>query len=534
MHNDAGFKNPNGTTAPAGTYGAVTDGRIGVTNASGSHDFGADQYFHVTTANTAPQQLIAPPAFLSDRLEGRSRQSATQTAAESGARQDAGARQVTHQSESTFAPTGLNGGTGDTRVSSSTALPATPIMLQSTAFQVTTQTTTSALGLASVVQVPPTFTGTVFYYLVGALNIPITCSNPPCGSLAAGEITLAINTSLGRATVAANVIDQSGGIANFSTPANSTGIPVTVNGGVVTFNATLDHANFPLSNGSFRCSDCTVANTPGFANQLSFSGTVNGAQATVTVSEVDATGSASITATLQQTPTPNNSAAAIALQRQTGGTDTRSSSYFNVILDASGSPLRVGPLVGAESGFVGSATNTIVGSAPAVGNLVWGKWTGPGALITDSNYATYVTGPGSVQPWITGAATNSIPTSLGTQTYTMIPGASIVNNGTGTMNAATLTAGFLNRTINLNLNATNVGSGNTFQMNAQGLFSPTTARFSQAFNTVSCPGPCTGGAPSGSMAGFFAGPQAEGAGIAFSAGFGGTGTGVTGVVGLKR
>ena len=209
---------------------------------------------------------------------------------------------MTQQSESTFAPTGLNGGTGDTRVSSSTALPATPIMLQSTAFQVTTQTTTSALGLASVVQVPPTFTGTVFYYLVGALNIPITCSNPPCGSLAAGEITLAINTSLGRATVAANVIDQSGGIANFSTPANSAGIPVTVNGGVVTFNATLDRANFPLSNGSFRCSDCTVANTPGFANQLSFSGTVNGAQATVTVSEVDATGSGSITATLQQTP----------------------------------------------------------------------------------------------------------------------------------------------------------------------------------------------------------------------------------------
>jgi hypothetical protein len=138
-----------------------------------------------------------------------------------------------------------------------------------------------------------------------------------------------------------------------------------------------------------------------------------------------------------------------------------------------------------------------------------------------------------VQPWITGDATNSIPTSLGTQTYTMIPGASIVNNGTGTMNAATLTADFLNRTINLNLNGTNVGSGNTFQMNAQGLFSPTTARFSQGFNTVSCSGPCTDGTPSGSMAGFFAGPQAEGAGIAFSAGFGGTGTGVTGVVGLK-
>ena len=109
--------------------------------------------------NTAPQQLIAPPAFLSDRLEGRSphvnanRGRKRRKAGRGRKASDAAKRKH-------VAPTGLNGGTGDTRVSSSTALPATPIMLQSTAFQVTTQTTTSALGLASVVQVPPTFTGT--------------------------------------------------------------------------------------------------------------------------------------------------------------------------------------------------------------------------------------------------------------------------------------------------------------------------------------------------------------------------------------
>ena len=41
------------------------------------------------------------------------------------------------------------------------------------------------------------------------------------------------------------------------------------------------------------------------------------------------------------------------------------------------------------------------------------------------------------------------------------------------------------------------------------------------------------GTPGGSYNGFFSGPQAEGAGVAFSAGFG-AGTGVTGVVGFKR
>src|SRR6267378_6131984 len=56
-----------------GTYGGVTDGRIEVVNQTGEHEFAANTFFYVAAANTAPQNLIAPPTFLYDRLEGQSR-----------------------------------------------------------------------------------------------------------------------------------------------------------------------------------------------------------------------------------------------------------------------------------------------------------------------------------------------------------------------------------------------------------------------------------------------------------------------------
>src|SRR6202165_2291133 len=56
-----------------GTYGAVTDGRIEVANQTGDHEFAANTFFYVANANTAPQNLIAPPTFLYDRLEAQSR-----------------------------------------------------------------------------------------------------------------------------------------------------------------------------------------------------------------------------------------------------------------------------------------------------------------------------------------------------------------------------------------------------------------------------------------------------------------------------
>lgn len=64
---------PLGKPVPNGTYGGVTDGRIGVTNNAADREFGANEYFFVANQNTPPQGLLAPPGFLHDRLEGQVR-----------------------------------------------------------------------------------------------------------------------------------------------------------------------------------------------------------------------------------------------------------------------------------------------------------------------------------------------------------------------------------------------------------------------------------------------------------------------------
>ncbi|MDH4189316.1 MAG: FecR family protein [Betaproteobacteria bacterium] len=64
---------PGGGSIPNGTYGGVTDGRIGVLNNTGEHEFGAQEFFHVASLMSAPERLLAPPSFLYDRLSGRSR-----------------------------------------------------------------------------------------------------------------------------------------------------------------------------------------------------------------------------------------------------------------------------------------------------------------------------------------------------------------------------------------------------------------------------------------------------------------------------
>ncbi len=62
-----------GQSVQNGTYGGVTDGRIGVTNNAGDREFGANEYFFVANQDTLPQSLIAPPSFLYDRLSGQTR-----------------------------------------------------------------------------------------------------------------------------------------------------------------------------------------------------------------------------------------------------------------------------------------------------------------------------------------------------------------------------------------------------------------------------------------------------------------------------
>jgi hypothetical protein len=546
-------RNPDGSLGEDGDYGLVREGSVAITTSetkTGSvfgsdqimhvasapqveREFSSDQVFRVARKTGQVQQLIGPPNFLFAPIGAvgatkppvtppAPRQDTATTLALTGQRGDiAGDTRVTSTVTNNTNFTFLN-----VKQQSATVAPALDPVLQA-------GSALTVQGPAAVLQ--PAATGTVFYRLTGPFNLPVTCSDPPCGPLVNGDITLGVNFTLQLAFVRVNAMDNEGGFVNIASPLASGGIPVTASGGQVTFNATFNRADFPENQGAFRCSDCAPGGGVGFFDKLTFSGTINGPSATVTVSATDADGSGSATGTLTQQTPPNNFAAAIATQRQPGGVDTYSAAYWDVEVDGSGRAriVAAGGTAGARIAKVGTANNTIVGSSPAAGNLVWGTWSAGGATITDSNYNTFTTMPGQVQPWITGSATSTLPTSLGSSvTYT--PVGSIVNNNTGGMlNSASLTANFVSRTMAVSVNATNSQAGNTFQMNGTSGISPLNGRFSSGFSSVTCAGPCSGGTPDGSFAGFFAGPNAEGAGMAFSAGFG-AGTGVTGVVGFKR
>ena len=506
-------RNPDGALAKDGLYGRVIGTSFGtnrnsVTNETGEHLFGISQNYHVPDAKTVPQLLLEPPGFVSVAVKSKS----TKPPAGTGGEQAA-----------------AGGAQEDPR--GATPPPPPPPELVFTAPE-----ERGPSGDPAVVPPAAVPTGIVFYRLTGPFNLPVTCTTPPCGALVNGDITLGVNFTLRLAYVRTNAIDNFGDKFNVGNPLASGGIPVTVSGGQITFSGTVNRADFPNNQGAFRCSDCGPGDTLGFFDSLSASGTISGSSATVTLSGTDAGGSGFITATLTQQTPPNNLAAAMTIQEFGGGANSIGASFWDVDVDASGRALRVaqGGTVGARIATVGSATNTIVGSAPAAGNLVWGKWNGPGAQITDFDYVTFTTTSGQTQPWITGTATTTLPASLGSSvTYTPIPNGSIVNNGTGALNSALLTANFVNRTLAISLNATNPGAGNTFQMNGTSGISAVSGRFQASFSSVTCMGPCVGGTPGGGMAGFFAGANAEGAGVAFNAGFG-LGTGVNGVAALKR
>jgi len=63
-----------GNRVTNGTYGAVMEGRISITNdARQENQFGVGDFFFVSDRKSPPQRLIAPPEFLRDRLDGRAR-----------------------------------------------------------------------------------------------------------------------------------------------------------------------------------------------------------------------------------------------------------------------------------------------------------------------------------------------------------------------------------------------------------------------------------------------------------------------------
>lgn len=545
---DNNCRNADGSLATNGTYGAITDGRISVTNRTGEHVFGSNQFFSVQSPTALPKQLIGPPPFLQDTLQGRGR--AKGTVAEAPAAPQGGGGQATggggagSESASTVAQTGLGGGTGDTSVTSATASLPPPVVLLPTVTP-----TTNAPSVNTLLQAPAS--GIVFYRFDGSTSIPVTsCSSAPCGTIEAADLTLGVDFTNKRAYLKANFVsvDQNGGgvsFFNLGTPFSSGGMPITVSGGQVSFSATLDRSSFPRENGAFRCLGCAdsgMSITPGWLDTMSISGTISGAQANLTLTGSSVTGGGgSFNATLTETALPNSDAAAIVAPANpsTGGAYlAASSAYWGVVVDPSSRMLLAFGAVGEPTAVAGSAVNRISGSAPAYGNLVWGSWTGGGAVVVPYDYSAYTTpasGPGSYVPWITGNVTPVLPASLGTVTFTPIgwelPGNAIANS-------ASLTANFVNRTMSITLDATNTQYGNRFVGIGTSGIGSTSSRFSSAFSSVTCnpcrtlPGPAAG---SGNFAGFFAGPNAEGAGLAFiMGGLGTAGTGVAGAVAFKR
>jgi hypothetical protein len=523
-----------------GTSVGFTEGAGTIRTQGGELQLAAGESAYAPNATANPVRTLSFPRT---QQEARARPSASQQAQ---AAQKGGAA-TTASSATTAAQSGDSG--GGVLTSTNLNAPLAQVTTQPV-FQVTSTPNPETI-------LAPSFTGTTFYRLEGPFNIPTSCTNPPCSTAVAGEFTLAVNFALQRATASVNMKFADGGIINAGSPISSSGFPISIIGGQPTFSATFNLADFPLNRGAFACSDCGPGNSPGFMEQITVSGTINGSQATVTFGGTDQGGSGSVTATLTQRDPPNNFAAAIVTPRLTAGStnvnnfqgaDARSAAYFNVQLDSSGRLLQFGPNVGGPAASVGTATNTIVGTAPAAGNLVWGTWSNGGATITDSNYNTFTSGPPSslsitaIQPWITGEASNTLPPSLGTLTFT--PVGSLFSNPAAHLNSASLTADFVNRSLSLSINASappGTGGTNVYQMNATTGFSPTNGRFSAGFNTVTCSGPCNSGVgtPSAAFGGFFSGAQAQGAGVAFTAGFGagnpnGTGNGLNGVVALKR
>ncbi len=520
VHCDNDCDRPGARSVSNGTYGSVVDGRIAVSNKAGETVFGSDQFFFVASDATPAQRLIGPPELLKEVRATTKPKPGAEAPTTAQAQEASGGPQS--------APA------DDMRVSSSVSnAVAIPAALTTNVFQ------PAAQGPAAILE--PTFSGTVFYRIAGPFNIPFSCSDGPCSPITAGDITLGVNFTLQHAVVSVNVQFSDGGIVNIGTPFSSQGLPLTVEGGQVTFSGTFNLADHPQNIGAFRCSNCGPNETRGFLSSMTFSGTISGAQATLTISGVGQDGgSGSATTTLTQATPPNNDVAAIATPTFGGGASARSAAFWGVQLDGSRRLVDFGPSVGQIQANVGSATNTIAGSRPDAGNLVWGAWTGNGAQITDFNYVTFSpTGTGSTtpfMPWITGTATNTLPPALGSS-VTYSPVGWLINNGFAVLNSGSITADFVNRTMNLNLDATRTsGELNRFVMSGGSGFSSITGRFSAGFANVQCvSGPCTSGGNQigGSFGGFFAGQQAEGAGVAFTAGFG-VGTGVVGVVGFKR
>ena len=513
--------NKDGSVAPSGAYGGVSDGRIGVVNQSGEKVFGRDEYFYVASITTPPQTLIAPPSFLSDRLEGQARSSSKQQAAEAPAQAPA-----------------KSGTSSDGRTSTAepVATAAAPATTTARNVYVASEQRSSEGGLTAVQPTLPSLpsSGLVFYPWASGGTIRDSAGNTGT-LLSAGGIGIDFEAKRVHAAVNLSV----GGIEwNVDTPE---GIPIVAGANGFSFSGEFKQGDFP-SETIGQCSQCPPGTTqgPGFkVTSVKFSGTLTSASSAsldVSITSSELNRSVSVSNLV-------NASTAATLERAVAMTLRPSGSFRgfsvsepvfpnNAVIDSNNELQSLQGIVGPVFAERGTAAHRLVGSRSDAGDLYWGVWTGAGAKLRGYDYVTYTTSADNVEYYIHGKLTTSIPDSLGASVnYSPVGG--VVNGGSGTFNGGTINVDFTQVRINLiNLSATRA-SGETYVMNGASPLSKLDTHFGGGFASVTCSGgtACIG-PMAGGFSGFLAGKNAEGIGLAFHAGNGVAG--VQGVQAFKR
>ena len=158
----------DGTAESNGTYGSVTDGRISVSNTTGTTEFGQQDSFFVSTPDTPPVRLLVPPAVLADRgaaSKGRAAASTSDQEDSSGLRSSGTGESTSPQLVVQRSPSiELNAGLTSTSPLSAPALTASLNSPKSTEsnFVVFAFTELSGFMLPSGVSVTKQNAGTVF------------------------------------------------------------------------------------------------------------------------------------------------------------------------------------------------------------------------------------------------------------------------------------------------------------------------------------------------------------------------------------
>ncbi len=515
--------NKDGSVAPSGAYGGVSDGRIGVGNQSGEKVFGRDEYFYVASITSPPQSLIAPPSFLSDRLEGQARSSRKQQAAEAPAQAPA-----------------KSGTSSDGRTSTAepVATAAAPAATETRAVYVATEQRSSEGGLTAV-QPPaqPTFptSGRIFFAWSPGATIRDSAGNT--GTLLSNG-GMAVDYGQRRIYAALNV--TVGGVEwNVGTP---DGIPLVVSGSGATFSGTFKQSDL-VDDTIGHCSLC--GHTGQLGNDfriasMTFSGAFTSAStATVTATFNSDTLNRTVTVSgVSNVPTPmflDRMAAMTMRNGSLAGHMIAVEPVFpnnNASIDSGNELQSLRGIAGPWIAERGSSAHQLLGSRSDAGELTWGMWTGAGATLRSFDYVSYTSGPTDVEHYIHGKVTSALPTSLGSSVnYSPVGG--VVNGGTGRFNSGTINVDFTQQRVNLiNLSASRA-EGETYVMNGTSAISRVTPSFDGKFTSVTCAGgaACTPN-PSGGYGGFLAGANAEGIGLSFTAGNGVQG--VTGVQAFKR